>query len=125
VVRKNILSLEYQKEISGGQKPDNVGRYNVTQADEAAAVMTQLPPERAAALVLALASGDALPGFHAQAVDAWGNATGPTDSLPCKVSVECEALSPAQSSFQLPASGRAYVEGTSHRSFIPCQATPQ
>ncbi len=85
----------------------------VWQADEAAAVMTQLPPERAAALVLSLASGDALPGFHAQAVDAWDNATGPADALLCEVTVECEALSPAQSSFQIPASGRAFVEGTS------------
>lgn len=88
------------------------------QVDEAAAVMTQLPPERAAALALTLPSGGALPAFHVQAIDAWGNATGPTDALPCDVTAACDALSPVLTCFSIPASGRAYVEGTLQ--FLPC-----
>jgi hypothetical protein len=81
------------------------------QVDEAAAVMTQLPPERAAALEVALASGDALPAFYVQALDAWGNVTGPADHLSAHVAVACDALSPQRNSFPVTASGTAFVEG--------------
>ncbi len=84
------------------------------QADEAAVGMTQLPPERAAALALTLPSGGSLPGFQVQATDAWGNTTGPTDALPCDVTVACDALSPAEASFSVGASGRACVTGIVH-----------
>lgn len=54
-----------------------------------------------------------------QAIDAWGNAAGPTDALPCDVTVDCNALSPAQASFSICASGRAYVDGMLQAS--PCE----
>lgn len=73
--------------------------------------MTQLPPERAAAFEASLASGDVLPGFHVQALDAWGHPSGPAESMAAEVAVTCAALSPTERSFPLTASGTAFVEG--------------
>lgn len=77
--------------------------------------MTQLPPQRCAELAAALPAHEALPAFQVQALDAWGNTSGPADALPCVVAVECEALAPSQASFPLSASGRALIEGCRSR----------
>ena len=79
--------------------------------DEAAAVMTQLPPDRAYPLVTNLVSGEMLGSFSVQAYDCCGARSGSCKSLPCSLQVACEGLDPTKASFPIDAAGRATVEG--------------
>lgn len=79
--------------------------------DEAAAVMTQLPPDRAYPLVATLVSGEMLGSFSVQAYDCCGARSGSCKSLPCSLQVACEGLDPTKASFPIDAAGRATVEG--------------
>ena len=81
------------------------------QVDEAAAVMTQLPPDRACLPRVSLACGDALESFTVQAHDSCGARAGSSDSLACSLQVICEGLDPSKASFPISAAGVAVVEG--------------
>ncbi len=81
------------------------------QMDEAAAVMTQLPPDRAHPLVATLVSGEMLGSFSVQAYDCCGARSGSCASLACTLQVACEGLDPTKASFPIDAAGRATAEG--------------
>lgn len=86
--------------------------------DEAAAVMTQLPPDRAYPLVAGLVSGEMLGSFSVQAYDCCGARSGSCDTLECSLQVACEGLDPSKASFPLDAAGVATVEGRHHQSLF-------
>ncbi|KAK9820414.1 hypothetical protein WJX72_010046 [[Myrmecia] bisecta] len=58
-----------------------------------------------------VASGDLLPAFQVQALDAWNNRTGVGHGLVGSVNVDCDALQPSSTVFPLDANGLASVEG--------------
>ena len=62
-----------------------------------------------------LSSGDVLPTFLVQAVDRWGNNTGPTQDLPLNVVLSCDGMqaSPITASFD--DNGIAKVQGELQR----------
>lgn len=80
------------------------------QMDAAAQSLTQLPPDRPAA-VATIAAGAPLPVFSARAVDAWGNAAAPTDAMPCELVLECPALEPPSIAAPFSAAGLACMQG--------------
>ena len=57
------------------------------EEDEDGAVTSPLP-----AVTAKLSTGDILPTFWVQAIDRWGNCTGPSQDLPCNVVLDCDAL---------------------------------
>jgi len=87
--------------------------------DEAAAVMTQLPPDRAYPLVAGLVTGEMLGSFSVQAYDCCGARSGSFDTLECSLQVACEGLDPSKASFPLDAAGVATVEGGHYQSQSP------
>lgn len=81
------------------------------QIDEAAAVMTQLPPEQAFPLMASMASGDDLGEFSIQAFDGCGARAGSCKSLECTLNVTCEGLEPPKAAFPINAAGVAVATG--------------
>lgn len=72
-----------------------------------------------------LGSGDVLPPFQVQALDRWGNKTGPSQDLPFSLLLECEGLqgSPVTAAFD--DAGIAKLQGESaaesaRRSSLAC-----
>jgi hypothetical protein len=62
--------------------------------------------------VIAVQRNDELPEMHIQAIDAWGNKTGPClPNLSVLVKAECPVLAPAVKSFDLNESGRVVMAG--------------
>jgi len=76
-----------------------------------------------------LSSGDVVPTFWVQAVDQWGNSTGPTQDLPCNVVLSCDGLqaSPITAAFddagiaKIKGKLRAHVQSTWHCGYLDCQ----
>ncbi|KAL0055144.1 hypothetical protein WJX82_007626 [Trebouxia sp. C0006] len=77
-------------------RPDHPWSPQVEEEDEDRAAAS--PPPFAPAK---LSSGDVVPTFWVQAVDRWGNSTGPTQDLPCNVVLSCDGLhtSPVTAAF--------------------------
>lgn len=61
--------------------------------------------------VVSVQSGAHLPQLTVQALDAWGNCTGPTEALPFEVSVDSPAVESAAHLFLVDALGTAIIDG--------------
>lgn len=74
-----------------------------------------------------LSSGDVVPTFWVQAVDRWGNSTGPTQDLPCNVVLSCDGLhtSPVTAAFDdagiAKIKGKLHVQSKWYCWYIDCQ----
>lgn len=58
-----------------------------------------------------LSSGDVLPTFLVQAVDRWGNDTGPTQDLPLNVVLSCDGMQASPITAAFDDSGIAKIQG--------------
>eukprot|EP00775_Hariotina_reticulata_P002831 gene2831-3124_t len=65
---------------------------------DASHVLTQLAAEHLLQPAEVM-NGEELPAFKVQAIDAWGNATCPTEGLQFEVALQCGAADPSQTSF--------------------------
>ena len=61
-----------------------------------------------------LSSGDVVPTFWVQAVDRWGNSTGPTQDLPCNVVLSCDRLQASPITAAFDDAGIAKIKGKVH-----------
>jgi len=61
-----------------------------------------------------LSSGDVVPTFWVQAVDRWGNSTGPTQDLPCNVVLSCDRLQASPITAAFDDAGIAKIKGKLH-----------
>jgi len=75
--------------------------------DRAAASPPRIAPAK-------LSSGDVVPTFWVQAVDQWGNRTGPSQDLLCNVVLSCDGLQASPITAAFDDAGIAKIKGKLH-----------